>query len=84
MGDFNAQGLANTAWAFATAGQPDAQLFMALASVAERRVHDFEEQSLANTAWAFAMVGEPAPALLDPILVLDTMETPGAKPQVLY
>ena len=27
VGEFNAQGLANTAWAFATAGQVDAQLF---------------------------------------------------------
>ena len=29
VGDFNPQDLANTAWAFATAGQPDEQLFMA-------------------------------------------------------
>ena len=35
MGNFNAQGLANTAWAFATAGQTDAQLFAALAREAE-------------------------------------------------
>ena len=33
LGDFIAQGLANTAWAFATAGQLDAQLFTALARV---------------------------------------------------
>ena len=57
MGDDKAQGLANTAWAFATAGQLDAQLFMALARMAERRVGEFNAQNLANTAWAFAMVG---------------------------
>ena len=55
VGDFNAQELANTAWAFAKAGQPDAQLFMALARAAERRVGDFNAKHLANTAWAFAV-----------------------------
>ena len=29
VNEFNAKGLANTAWAFAKAGQPDVQLFMA-------------------------------------------------------
>ena len=48
VGEFNAQGLANTAWAFATAGQPDAQLFTALARTAERRVGEFNTQELAN------------------------------------
>ena len=50
LGDFNPQGLANTAWAFATLGQADAQLFMALAGEAERRVGNFKPQELANTA----------------------------------
>ena len=58
MGDFNAQDLANTAWAFATAGQSDAQLFTALAREAEWHVRDFKAQNLANTAWAFATVGK--------------------------
>ena len=31
VGDFSAQGLANLAWAFATASLPDVQLFTALA-----------------------------------------------------
>ena len=56
-GHFNPQALANTAWAFATVGQSDAQLFKALAREAERRVGDFNLQNLANTAWAFATVG---------------------------
>ena len=35
VGDFNPQALANTAWAFATVGQSDAQLVMALAKTAK-------------------------------------------------
>ena len=58
VGDFNSQGLANTAWAFATLGQLDAQLFTALAREAERSVDDFNPQELANTAWAFATLGQ--------------------------
>ena len=58
VGDFNAQGLANTAWAFATAGQSDALLFMMLARAAERSVGDLSAQELANTAWAFATAGQ--------------------------
>ena len=57
MGDFNVQNIANTAWAFATVGQSDAQLFKALAREAERRMGDFKPQSISNTAWAFATVG---------------------------
>ena len=60
MGDFIAQELANTAWAFATAGQLDALLFTALARAAEQRMGDFIAQQLANTAWAFATVGQAA------------------------
>ena len=73
MGDFNAQELANTAWAFATAGQSDGQLFTGLAKAAETRMGDFNVQALTNTAWAFATVGETAPAQFDPIFVLDTL-----------
>ena len=41
MGDFKPQELANTAWAFATAGQSDALLFAALGSAAELRMNEF-------------------------------------------
>ena len=51
--------LANTAWAFATLGQPDARLFTALAKEAERRAGNFNPQNLANRAWAFATLGQP-------------------------
>ena len=58
MGDFNSQNLANTAWAFATAGQSDVQLFVALARMAAQCTSDFNAQELANTAWAFATLGQ--------------------------
>ena len=37
VGNFNPQERANTAWAFATLGQPDSQLFSALAREAESK-----------------------------------------------
>ena len=54
LSEFNVQGLANTAWAFATVNLLDKKLFAALAREAERRVSEFNAQDLANTAWAFA------------------------------
>ena len=50
MSDFNAQDLANTAWAFATVGQLDAKLFSMLVSASEQQVGDFSAQELANMA----------------------------------
>ena len=52
LDEFNVQGLVNTAWAFATVGQQDQQLFNALARMAEQRLVQFNAQDLANTAWA--------------------------------
>ena len=57
IGDFNAQDLANTGWAFATVSRADALLFMALAREAERHASDFTSQNLAHAAWAFVTVG---------------------------
>ena len=57
MGCFG-QEIANTAWAFATASQSDAQLFAVLARAAEQRSVDFSMQELANTAWAFALASQ--------------------------
>ena len=48
--DFNSQDLANTAWAFATVGHKEDQLFTALAAAAEQRMRDFNMQDLVNTA----------------------------------
>ena len=57
MCDFDTQSLANTAWAFATTGQSDGQLFVVLARAAGWLVGNFNVQELSNTAWAFATVG---------------------------
>ena len=58
VGEFNAQELANTAWAFVTASQWNVPLFVALARAAERRVGEFNAQNLTNTAWAFATASQ--------------------------
>ena len=50
IGDFNSQAFANTAWAFATVGHQEEQLFIVLAAAAERRMKEFNSQALANTA----------------------------------
>ena len=50
VGGFNAQSLANTAWAFATADQMDTPLFAVLSRATEQCMWDFNAQSLANTA----------------------------------
>ena len=48
MDQFNAQSVANTAWAFATVGQKDEQLFKELARMAERRMDQFNAQEFAE------------------------------------
>ena len=68
LGDFNVQDLANTAWAFATANQPDTQLFAALARTAEWHLGDFNMQGLANTAWAFATTSQSDGHLLEALV----------------
>ena len=74
MGEFNAQELANTAWAFATADQSDVLLFAALVRAALwRHVGKFNAQGSASTAWAFAAARRPVPTLLDLSSVLDAM-----------
>ena len=55
---FNARGLANTAWAFATASQWDEKLFALLARAAEWQGSEFNAQGLVNTAWALAAMGQ--------------------------
>ena len=54
VGEFNAQELANTAWAFATADQSDAPLFALVARVAQRCVGEFNAQDLRMTSWALS------------------------------
>ena len=55
LGEFTAQNLANTAWAYSTVGQPDAQLFKALSKEAKQSVGSFSEQDLLT---AFSTSGD--------------------------
>jgi len=52
--DFNVQALANTAWAFVTAGQLDGALSAALTRSAVPRLDEFDAQALAAGCWAFS------------------------------
>jgi hypothetical protein len=67
LDEFDAQGLANTAWAFSTLGITDHQLFEAIARESKQHIGSFTTQNLANTAWAFATRGVPVPQLFEAI-----------------
>jgi len=57
VGEFNAQGLANTAWAFARGKQFDENLLAALARMAEQCAGtqgDFNVQNFGMTLWALS------------------------------
>ena len=77
---FTAQGLSNTAWAFAAAGRPSPALFARLAAEATPRLSEFKPQELASLAWAFATVGQPAPALFDGLAVVAAQRLTFFKP----
>jgi hypothetical protein len=62
--DFNAQGIANTVWAFATLGLSDETLLKALAQEAISQIHSFNPQEIANIVWAFATLGIKEEGLL--------------------
>ena len=66
-GDAKPQELANTAWAFATAGHPAPEMYDALAKAATPYMSEFNPQELANIAWAFATAAHSAPALFDAV-----------------
>jgi hypothetical protein len=61
----NAQNIANTCWAFATAKHPAPVLFDALAETASARVLELAPQHLANMAWAYTTSQHEAPRLYD-------------------
>ena len=68
--DFNAQNLANTAWALATLGHNDPLFMSDLTRAAEAKLQEFNAQDYSNTAWALATLGE---------LGVDTSEMFGGK-----
>ena len=62
VGAFNSQDLANTAFAFGTAGHSSKELFDAIGEAAPRSIGSFTGQGLANTLWAYCVLGVDAPA----------------------
>ena len=62
VGEFNSQDLANTAFAFGTAGHASRELFDAIGEAAPRSIGSFTGQGLANTLWAYCVLGVDAPA----------------------
>jgi hypothetical protein len=58
IGEFNAQGLANTIWAYATLGlTPSDRVQKALSDAVLRLAGEFNAQNVANTIWAYAALG---------------------------
>jgi very-short-patch-repair endonuclease len=62
---FNAQGVANTAWAFGTLNISDTRLFDALSHRAQEIISEFNPQCVANTAWAFGTLNISNTRLFD-------------------
>ena len=58
IGEFNAQDVANTAWAFATVTRPDEKVFMALAGATEHCIGEFTPQELAVAERAMGNVAQ--------------------------
>ena len=62
--EFNAQELANTAWALATMNLLYEKQFTTLVKEAKRQMSEFNTQGLANTTWALATVRTLAEKLI--------------------
>ncbi|KAJ1455829.1 hypothetical protein M885DRAFT_519253 [Pelagophyceae sp. CCMP2097] len=58
---FIPQALANTAWAFATAGIEAPKLFDALDAEAAKKLGAFSNQNVQNFTKAFSLANRPAP-----------------------
>jgi len=65
--EFDARGLANSFWAFATLGYGNPPLLHAIARQSLALIHDFSAQGLSNTAWSLATLSFPTAPLLKAI-----------------
>ena len=61
------QGLANTAWAFATLAEKDSELLEVVRPAVVLQILEFTAQNLANTAWAFATLAVKDSELLEAV-----------------
>ena len=75
MRGFSPQGLANLAWAFATAAHRTRSLFDAVAAEATHQLRSFTPQEVAMIAWAFAAADERNLAFVDKLI--QRMAQPG-------
>ena len=55
--DLSSQGLANSIWAFATAGHASTPFYEVTGAKVIEEIEEFSPQGIANTAWAFATAG---------------------------
>uniref|UniRef100_A0A7S3JV57 RAP domain-containing protein n=1 Tax=Aureoumbra lagunensis TaxID=44058 RepID=A0A7S3JV57_9STRA len=62
--EFEPQGLANIAWAYAITNICVPDLYIAIAGVAQKKIHKFNPQEISTTAWAFVSAHVSAPDLL--------------------
>ena len=62
--EFNPQGLANTAWAFATLGVRQEELLGAIAGRALVRVEEFNPEAFAGIVWALSGGGHGSDCVL--------------------
>ena len=69
MWEFDAQCVANTAWAYASLKVNEKSLMDAAGEYAVTRTDKFAAQGLANTVWAFATLGIRNEPLLDAIVM---------------
>ncbi len=60
LGEFKAQGLANSLWAYVKMGRPPAAALQArIDEHVTRTLSEFNAQDLANSLWAYATMGRP-------------------------
>lgn len=67
ISEFDAQCVANTAWAYACLKITDQRLMEAVGEYVVNRTATFAPQGLVNTAWAFGTLGIRSKPLLDAI-----------------
>uniref|UniRef100_A0A7S4QFG5 RNA-editing substrate-binding complex 6 protein domain-containing protein n=1 Tax=Alexandrium monilatum TaxID=311494 RepID=A0A7S4QFG5_9DINO len=80
MSEFNAQNLANTAWACSTLAMPDEPLLAAIASAAMAKINHFIPLELANLAWSFATLGVGNTPFLEAIASAASASLPQFRP----
>jgi hypothetical protein len=79
----NPQALANTLWAFATAGVAAPALFGAIDAEAQKKIATFSPRALADTVWAYAKAGLEAPLLFEAVALEASKRMAAFKPQAL-